>query len=98
MNCISSSWIHSKTDSNRFKSFIVTYKNNTFDIIAGPECLQLHDHEEADTLLLLPTSTIDKDAHIFGYASDAYILLQLVNANEDLLNEMNIYACCQRSI
>ena len=57
--------MHSKSDSNRLKNFMVNYQNNTFGNIAVPECLQLHDHEEADTWSLLHTPTIDKDAHIF---------------------------------
>ena len=71
-------------NSNRFSNLMVTYHTHTIGNIIIPECLQSHDHEEADTLLLLHLFTIKKDSHVYVFASDTDILLQLINCYECL--------------
>ena len=69
-------------NSNRFSNLMVTYHTHTIGNITIPECLQSHDHEETDTLLLLHLFTIKKDSHVYVFASDTDILLQLINCYE----------------
>ena len=72
---------HSKSHSNRLKTFLVTYQTYTLGNIDVLECLRSHDHEDADTLLLLHASII---VIMFVYASDTDIFLQIINAYEEL--------------
>ena len=74
-------------NSNRFSNLMVTYHTHTIGNITIPECLQSHDHEEAHTLLLLHLFTIKKDSHVYVFASDTDILLQLINCYECLPSE-----------
>ena len=65
-------------------NFMVTFQTTTRGNTDVPENLVHHDHEEADTMILLHASTIEKDAKLDIYASDTDILLQLVHRYPNL--------------
>ena len=70
---------YSKSPSTKLKKFMVTYDTLTRGNTDVPESLIHHDHEEADTLILLHAASLHPSSRVDIYASDTDILLQLVN-------------------
>ena len=65
--------------SNRFSRVMVTHQTTTIGNFPVPQQLQSHDHEEADTLIILHSSILSEEDHLFVYAKDADIYFQLIN-------------------
>ena len=75
---------YSRSPSSELDKFMVTFETSTRGNIDIPENLVNHDHEEADTLILLHASTVDRTARLDICASDTDILLQLVQRYANL--------------
>ena len=54
---------------------MVTYQTTARENVEISVSLSRHDHEEADTMILLHASTIGKDAKLDIHASDTDILI-----------------------
>ena len=61
------------------RRIMVTYDTKTEGNTYIPEILSQHDHEEADTLIILHASTVDRSSLLHVAASDTDILLQLTH-------------------
>ena len=61
---------YSKSPSSDLKKFMVTFDTITVGNTDIPEILVCHDHEEADTLILLHATAIEETAHLDICASD----------------------------
>ena len=56
--------VHSQSDQNRLNKFMVTPGTKTKGNTDVPDNLSSHSQEEADTLLLLHTTTINDDTEL----------------------------------
>ena len=61
------------------RRIMVTYDTKTEGNTYIPEILRQHDHEEADTLIILHASTVDRSSLLHVAASDTDILLQFTH-------------------
>ena len=75
---------HSRSPSNRLKRCMVTSGTTTQGNIPIPTCLESHDQEEADTIMILHASTVHKDAQVVVFSPDTDVLLLLVSHFPDL--------------
>ena len=75
---------YSKSPSAALKRFMVTFETTTRSNTDVPDQLIHHDHEEADTLILLHAATVDTTARLDICASDTDILLRLIHRYSDI--------------
>lgn len=78
---------YSRLSSSALGRFMVTFDTTTRSNSQVPDQLIHHDHEEADTLIILHAASVDPAARLDICASDADILLQLVHRYANIPND-----------
>lgn len=69
---------HQVLQKNSHKRFCVTYGNETHGNFEFHSILKTHSQEEADTLMVLHASTLDKSCNVMVDSPDTDVLLLLI--------------------
>ena len=75
---------HSESSENKLRDFFVTYGTETLGNIDVDDNLRHHNHEEADTILLLHAFSFDSNCELVVQSPDTDILVLLVSMYKKL--------------
>ena len=75
---------YSKSVHNKLGNFMVTFGNKTCGNMEINEALKVHNHEEADTLLLLHASLLDSSCEVVIQSPDTDVLDLLISMYKHL--------------
>ena len=75
---------YSKSVHNKLGNFMVTFGNKTCGNMEINEALKVHNHEEADTLLLLHASLLDSSCEVVIQSPDTDVLVLLISMYKHL--------------
>lgn len=73
------SYEHNVSPQNKLNIFLVSFDNKTLGNVFVPLTLQSHNHEVADTLMILHALTIPKDARLDVKSPDTDVFFLLVH-------------------